>query len=315
MSTCAIGIDVGGTKIAGGIVGPNGQIAHPQTIPTPAAERAPGILRAIVALTRDLLDLAHREGVTVGAVGVGTAGQVDHARGTVVFAGENLPGWTGMPLADELRAALGLPVSVENDVNALALGEGRFGAGRDFASALYVAVGTGVGGALVIDGRLWRGATWTAGEICHLLVDIEGKRRCTCGQYGHLEAYAAGPAMAARYGELTGIADPPCDLRAVAEKAYAGDPLATEAIVEGARILGLAVGGLLNVIDTEAVIIGGGVPDLGALWWEPFEAALRNNANPGPAKVALRRAELSGRAVLVGAALLAMEEIRERFLS
>jgi glucokinase len=315
MSTRVIGIDIGGTKIAGGIVGPDGQVAHPQTIPTPATERAPGILRAIVGLVHDLLDAARREGVTVSAVGIGTAGQVDHARGIIIFAGENLPGWTGMPLADELGAALGLPVSVENDVNALALGEGRFGAGKDFASALYVAVGTGVGGAVVIDGKLWRGATWTAGEICHLLVDIEGKRRCTCGQYGHLEAYAAGPAMAARYGELAGVVGPPCDLRAVAEKACTGDPLAVEAIAEGARILGLAVGGLLNVIDTEAVIIGGGVPDLGTLWWEPFEAALRNNANPGPAKVALRRAELGGQAVLVGAALLALEEVRGGVLS
>ncbi len=315
MSTRVIGIDIGGTKIAGGIVGPDGQVAHPQTIPTPATERAPGILRAIVGLVHDLLDAARREEVTISAVGVGTAGQVDHARGVIIFAGENLPGWTGMPLADELGAALGLPVSVENDVNALALGEGRFGAGRGFSSALYVAVGTGVGGAVVIDGKLWRGATWTAGEICHLLVDIEGKRRCTCGQYGHLEAYAAGPAMATRYGELAGITSPPCDLRAVAEKAYAGDPPAVEAIAEGARILGLAVGGLLNVIDTEAVIIGGGVPDLGELWWEPFEAALRNNANPGPAKVALRRAELGGRAVLVGAALLALEEVRAGVLS
>ena len=146
-------------------------------------------------------------------------------------------------------AANGLPAVVGNDVNALALGESQFGAGREFKDVLYVAVGTGIGGALVLDDRLRRGANWAAGEICHLISAWDGDRVCSCGRRGHLEAHASGPAMAERHAALAGLAEP-LDLRVVVARAQADDLVARRAIAEGAEILGITLGGLLNVLDS-----------------------------------------------------------------
>jgi glucokinase len=209
-------------------------------------------------------------------------------------------------LADEFTAATGLPAVIDNDVNALALGESHFGAGRGFQDVLYVAVGTGVGAALMLAGQLRRGATWTAGEIGHLMADWDGDARCSCGRCGHLEAYTSGPALAARYCAWT-KRDTPLDLRAVAARAQAGDDTARRAIALGADILGRVLGGLLNVLDPQALVIGGGVAELGDLWWGPLTAALRANPMPGPAQIVLRPAQLGPDAVLVGAAWLARQ--------
>jgi glucokinase len=207
-------------------------------------------------------------------------------------------------LGAEVEDALKLPTFVDNDVNAVALGEHHFGAGRGYDAALYVAVGTGVGGALVLDGKIWRGSTWSAGEICHLVIDFDGKRRCSCGATGHLEAYTSGPAMAQRYRELSGTRESP-DLKAIAAYARQGDSHALRAIAEGAQILGTTLGGVLNIFDPQLVVIGGGVPEMGDLWWRHFETALRANPMPGPANVHVRPAELGTDAALAGAAWLA----------
>jgi glucokinase len=307
MKPYALGIDIGGTKIAAGLVTATGALSHKQVVATPAALGADSILQTAITVGKDVLSAARRERLDVVAAGAGSAGHVDRSHGTISYASELLPGWTGLELARELQAALELPVSVENDVNAMALAEAHFGAGRDFRDALYITVGTGIGGALIVDGRLWHGATWTAGELGHLVVDWDGTRRCNCGEPGHLEAYAAGPALAECYRERAGIGHP-VDLIAVATRARAGDTIAAETIVEGARILGLALGGLLNVLDPQALIVGGGVAELQDLWWPALETALRANPMPGPARVALRRAMLGVDATLIGAAWLALCE-------
>src|SRR5919202_3843821 len=307
MKPYALGIDIGGTKIAAGLVTATGALSHKQVFATPAALGADSILQTAITAGQDVLSAARHAGLDVVAAGAGSAGHVDRRRGTISYAAALLPGWTGLELARELQTALELPVSVENDVNAMALAEAHFGAGRDFRDALYITVGTGIGGALIVDGRLWRGATWTAGELGHLVVDWDGTRRCNCGEPGHLEAYVAGPALAERYRERAGIGHP-LDLVAVATRARAGDVLAAETIAEGARILGLALGGLLNVLDPQALIVGGGVAELAGLWGPALQAALRANPMPGPAHIALRPAMLGVDATLIGAAWLALCE-------
>lgn len=236
-------------------------------------------------------------------VGIGTAGQVDVQSGTVVYAVETMPGWTGTPLGAAVRAALGLPVVVDNDVNAMAVGEMVFGAGRGFRSALYAAVGTGVGGALLMNGELWRGVNGSAGELGHILVDWDGDRICNCGSKGHLEAYAAGPAIANTYYRQQRLPESG-DLRPVVQAAEAGDPLAQHAIAEGAAIMGAAMAGLAAVVNPEVLILGGGVALLGDLWWGPFEAALRANQMPAAQKMILKQAELGNQAAIIGAAEL-----------
>ncbi len=298
-------IDIGGTKLAAAIMDADGRLQHIASRPTPARAGAPEILAATAALGRQVLECAGADGFEVAAAGVGASGAIDPTHGVVTYAGATLAGWTGTPVADALARALGLPVVVENDVNAVGLGELHYGAGQGLRDALVVAVGTGVGGALIMGGALHHGATFSAGELAHLQVERIGGRLCNCGQFGHLEAYAAGPAIAARFCELATCAET-LDLRAVAARAEAGDGLARQAIVEGAEILGRALAGLLCVLDPQAIIVGGGVPDLGAIWWAPFSAALRAGPVPGPAGLQILPARHGGRAVLLGAGWLAL---------
>lgn len=304
----ALALDIGGTKIAAALVNRQGAIIHRNVRATRADLGAQAILQTAREAGRDMLNTAARYGLQVCAIGIGTGGQVDVDRGSIAYASENLPGWSGLPLASEVESSLKLPTFVDNDVNAVALGEHHFGAGRGFQAALYVAIGTGVGGALVQGGKIWRGATWSAGEICHLVIDYDGTRRCSCGATGHLEAYTSGPAMTQRYRELSGIREQ-VDLRAIAAYARQGDSHALRAIAEGAQILGTALGGVLNIFDPEVLVIGGGVPEMGELWWRPFETALRANPMPGPANVHLLPAQLGTDAALAGAAWLAFSSL------
>ncbi len=307
MSHHVIGVDIGGTKIAAAVVAPNGALASEvSSILTPVREGPEAIVDTVIGLCHQLIQ---RYPETIHAIGIGTAGQVDFARGVITYAVDTLPGWAGTPLRERVRTALGLPVVIDNDVNAMAAGEAQFGAGQGYESALFVTVGTGVGGALIVNGRLWRGANGSAGEIGHIVVDWRGMRMCNCGQAGHLEAYAAGPAIARHYCELAGIPAHD-DLREVAQLAANGDALARKAVIEGAQILGAGLAGLLNILDVQALIIGGGVPEIGDLWWNAFEAAVRANPLPCPQRVHLRRAQLGVSATLIGAAWEAFDSLR-----
>lgn len=304
-------VDIGGTKTAAAALSGGGELFASVSAPTPAQAGVSAVLTLVESLARQVRSAAVDRGVELAGIGVAAAGAIDVEQGMPVYAGATLPGWTGAPIRAHLEAALGLPVIVDNDVNALALGEWQAGAGRGFTNLLVVAVGTGVGGALIQGGRLWRGASWSAGELGHLLIDIEGRRGCNCGQTGHLEAYVAGPALAAHYQELAGLTEP-IDLRHVAEQASAGDPRAVAAIVTGARILGRALAGVACLLDPQAIIIGGGVAELGDLWWAELRAALRSGPLPGPAAVVVRPAQLGTQAGLVGAGCLAREGLADR---
>ena len=307
-SDYALALDIGGTKIAAALVNRQGAVIHRLVRSTRADLGAHAILQTTREAGREMLDVASRYGLSVTAIGIGTGGQVNVTNGSIAYASDTLPGWSGLPLGAEVEDVLKLPTFVDNDVNAVALGEHHFGAGRGYQAALYVAVGTGVGGALVLNGQIWRGSTWSAGEICHLVIDFDGKRRCSCGAMGHLEAYTSGPAMALRYREWTGTRESP-DLKSIAAYARQGDSHAIRAIAEGAQILGTALGGVLNVFDPDLLVIGGGVPEIGELWWRHFEPALRSNPMPGPAKVHVRAAELGTDAALAGAAWLAFSGV------
>jgi glucokinase len=298
-----IGVDVGGTKIAAGLVGADGHIRAHLTSPTPAAEGAGAVLDEICRAVRALRGQI-TEPDTVTGVGIGTGGVVDHRQGVIVSATGLLHGWAGTRVADELRDRLGLAICVDNDGNALALGEHRFGAGRGYADVLYVAVGTGIGGGLVLGGRLRRGAHHAAGELGHLPVPGAEHRVCSCGAHGHIEALASGPAITAAYRQLS--ADRQVgDLKMVASRAAAGDRRAIEAIGEAAEALGKVLAGLADTIDPEAVVVGGGVAQLGPVLWTPLEAAFRADALPPTAQIPLLPAQLGPQAAIVGAASLA----------
>jgi len=303
-----IGIDIGGTKIAAALVTNHGRFSNLIKVDTPVNQGPPAIIQAVIRLVESLCKQAQEQQLSVLGIGIGSAGQIDVNTGTVIYAVETMPGWTGTILGTLVENETGLPVIVDNDVNAMALGEMCFGAGRGYSNTLYAAVGTGIGGAVILNGQLWHGINWSAGELGHILVDYKSDRVCNCGATGHLEAYAAGPAIAKTYYQRKGLSES-TDLRPVVVAAVEGDALAREALAEGAKIMGAAMAGLAAVLNPEALILGGGVALLGELWWDPFEAAVRANPMPAARKIVLKRAELGNEAVLIGAAKLIQEKI------
>lgn len=295
----AIGVDVGGTKIAAGLVTTQGHLRQHRSRPTPKEGAPETILAAITQLVTELQE--HADGATP-TVGVGTGGIIDHSTGVVVSANSLLPGWKGTPLGPALAERTGLTVTVDNDANTHALGELHFGAARGTPDVLFAAVGTGIGGALALGGQLRRGVHNVAGDIGHQPVPNAADRRCNCRGAGHLEAIASGPAILSDYQNRGGTA---ADLQAVASRATAGDRLAMDAIAYGARSLGRALAGVAAAIDPHTVVVGGGVAQMGAVYWDPLRSAF--SAESHTTGVEIRPARLAAQASIVGAATLAFD--------
>lgn len=257
-----VGIDIGGTKIAALLVSGEGTVLARGSVSAPAAAGGGAMADAASDLVREL---ATEAGVAIAAAGVGAAGVIDHDTGTIRAASATFVGWAGFPLADELEARLGVPVRVENDVNAFLLGEAA-AEGRAEADVLGVMLGTGVGGALLIDGELHHGPHGAAGEIGHTpgYSDLV----CTCGQTGHLETLASGTSISLRYQERTG--DALLDARAVADRARDGDPDAIAVFDAAGRAVALACASAATLLDLPCAIVGGGV----ATAWDLLEPAI-----------------------------------------
>lgn len=305
--TVVVGVDLGGTKTAAATVAADGTLGPVLAVPTPAAGGPDAVLDAVAGVVCEVV-AALPGAARLRALGVGTAGVVDVGRGVIVSATDTLPGWPGTDVAGGLRRRLAdlaevpdLPVFVENDVDAHAAGEVWRGAAAGARSALLVAVGTGVGGAVVLDGRPLRGAHHVAGELGHVPVPGAERLRCPCGRTGHLEAIGAGPAVHRRYLALGGDATSP-DTRDVVARADAGDELAASVVRDAARAVGRAVAGVVTVLDPEVVVVGGGMAGAGDLWWSALEDALRAEVVDVLADLPLRPAALGNVAAVVGAA-------------
>lgn len=310
-----IGIDLGGTKIAGGVVDDDGVILHRARRETPARD-AEAVEAEIVKLVRDLA-----EGQDIKGVGIGAAGLVDEKRSRVLMA-PNL-GWTDEPLRLSVEREIDFPVVVENDANAAAWGEYRYGAGRGCDNLVCVTVGTGIGGGLVLGGRLYRGAHGLAAEFGHVCVE-PGGRLCGCGHRGCWEQYASGNALVRTARELAaerrdeaeillslgsgtpeGVEGP--DVTAAATE---GDPVALEAFDQLAKWLGLGLAGVIEIMDPGRVLIGGGVSEAGDLLLKPTKRVYSESvAGRGHRPVTdIRLAALGNDAGLVGAADLARQD-------
>jgi glucokinase len=308
-----VGIDIGGTKIAGGVVDQDGRILEKVRVDTPADTRA---------LADAVIDMARHFGAghDVAAVGVAAAGFIDRDRATVIHA-PNIA-WRNEPLKATLEAGIEVPIAIENDANAAGWAEFRFGAGRDVDNMVMLTMGTGVGGAIVLDGELFRGGHGIAAELGHTRFTRDGLR-CGCGQNGCLEQYASGRALqreANAIADAGGIGAALADLRtetgtisgpAVSRLVLAGDPGATEALRRVATALGEACGGFQAVLDPELFVIGGGVAQLGEDLLAPvrlaYETSLPGYGDRPVAEFAI--AQLVNDAGLIGAADLAGREV------
>lgn len=307
--TYALGIDLGGTKIAAGVVDDSGSVLARSEVATPATSGPQAVLAAVVRVAREALAAAGDP--VVLAAGIGAAGVIDVVNRVVVSATDTLPGWAGTRIGEELEAALGVPVLVENDVHAHALGEARLGAGLGLSSVLMVAAGTGVGGALVVGGVLQRGAGHVAGHFGHVPAAEAAGLPCTCGGQGHVEMVSAGPAIHAAYARHGGTAAAP-DTRAVFDLAAEGDSAAITAVDEGARALGRVIGGLINAIDPAAVVVSGGLAARGEEWWGPLRAGVAAETIPAAAGCPVLPAALGSNAAIIGAALAALDTVPGR---
>jgi glucokinase len=323
MEQRVLSLDIGGTKIAAGFVDRAGQVARYRTIPTEANRSGEDVLSRVVSLCKSLLheelvdrvDLESLESLVV--VGVSSAGQIDSKHGTVIYATENLPGWTGMDIKTRLESALGLPTFVENDVNCMALGEMVYGAGRGHRHILCMAIGTGIGGALILDGKLYRGWRGSAGELGHLCIDINGQP-CNCGAHGCLEIYVAGPAIEKDFLRRMEEKQPPAfekshekiSLVDIAKLAHGGNVDAQNAIKSAGNYLGCGLFGLINLLNPEVVIIGGGVAKLGPAFLDEARRIVSTNALIPMRNTPIVSAELEGAyAGLVGAAVFCWQEL------
>lgn len=300
-----LGIDIGGTGIKAAIVDERGNILHHAETPTCASEGAACILDRVRRLALSLVDTA---GTQVTACGVGSAGRIDHRRGNVIFASGNLPGWTGTQLGPELSRTLGIPVFIDNDVNAAAIGESWIGAAKGTADLLMLTLGTGVGGAIMIGGKLWRGARWGAGEVGHMAL-YPGGEQCNCGGIGCAERYVSAKALTRRANEALGSGKPFRGIRDVIGAAEKSSNERREAARKGVdrwtADLALFLMNLQMALDPQVIILGGGVVRLG-YWWDRLLEASSRECRPRSLSIRLKRAHLGPQAGVVGAARLGM---------
>jgi glucokinase len=316
-----LGVDLGGTKFAVGAMTADGTREFGfASAPTRAEESADAVVGRMGALANQVIETTLKQ---TGAkrsdfigVGIGAPGPLRRNDGIVVVA-PNL-GWHNYPLREKLAAEVGLPTTLDNDANCATLGEAWIGAARGARHVVGITIGTGIGGGLVFDGKLHHGASDVAGEIGHTTIETEG-RRCKCGNYGCLEAYASGPAIAERAREalergsesvLPKLAGSAAAITAqhVYNAAREGDALAREVVRDTARYLGAGIANILNLLNPDVVVLAGGVTAAGEELLTPLRLEVRRRAfKPAVDAARIVPGELGSRAGVVGAVAIAVQ--------
>ncbi|MEP6590571.1 MAG: ROK family protein [Gemmatimonadota bacterium] len=310
-----LGIDIGGTNLVVGAVAADGsRVVGAHSVPTNPARGADAVVDDLVAMGRECLAKLEleRPGSRVLGIGVGAPGPLDRASGVVLLT-PNLD-WVDMPLRARLADGLGLTAALDNDANCAVLGECWVGAARGATYVIGMTIGTGIGGGIVMGGTLHHGAADCAGEVGHMTIDLDG-RKCGCGNYGCLEAYASGPAIALRaieqvqsggvsmLGTMVGGDLTQVTAQTVYEAAQLGDPLAHEVVRETAHYLGAGLANLLNLFNPDRVVIVGGVTQAGDSLFEPLRREVSRRAfRPAVQSCQIVPGELDGLAGVYGAA-------------
>ena len=318
----SLGIDLGGTKFIVGLVDREGQVVARRYCETEADEGPSAVLARLIDAATQLLTAEDIDRSRVATVGVAAPGPID-SRAGLVTSPPNLPGWHDVPLAELIQAELGLPTALENDANAAALAEHRFGAGRGADNMIYVTASTGIGGGFILDGRLYTGATGGAAEVGHMTILPQGPL-CGCGNRGCLEALASGTAIAreARERMIRGVPTIIAELaegdldrvtaKLVAQAADEGDWEAGAILDEAMAYLGVGMANLVDLLNPQLLVIGGGLTKMGERLFEPVRRIIDRRAFPVVAKaVEVRRAQLGDDVGLLGAAAVATTAAEE----
>jgi glucokinase len=310
-----IGCDLGGTNLRAAIVDiENGSVLHQMNVPTLAREGHDAVMQRMAALCLQLIESAGMQKEEIGGIGIGAPGVLDLEKGETLFL-PNLHGtWPHVPLRDTIKELTGLPTALLNDVRSITNGEWRFGAGRGLDTVAVFAVGTGIGGGLVINGQLHLGIGGTGGELGHITIDFNGPR-CGCGNYGCLESLASGPAIAAMglkavtQGLTTRIAEL-CEYdlnritpKLIAQAAEAGDEIANDIFEKAGFYLGVAAANVCVAVGPRRIIIAGGVARAGDLLLNPIRRTLRERVTVMPIEqVEVVQSQLGDNAGVLGVA-------------
>lgn len=311
-----LALDIGDTSIAGGMITPDGQIFSARNVSTMAQQGGEAIIQRAISLAQEIRQ--ENPDILPRAIGAGSIGLINARTGAVLFAPVALPGWQNMPVRDRLEQALRLPAVVANAGQVMALGETIFGAGRGYRRVAGLTVGANICGGIVVDGCLRYGADGAAGAIGHIIIDYQERRRCSCGRYGCLEAYAALPVIVADFLRAMGRNRVRTELNRkrrqvgveeLADLARLGQMEAVAAVERGAQFLGIGLATVANLLNPDVVIIGGSVTQLGELYLSFVRQVLRARALPGPPEIPVVPAALGAKAVLLGAAYLACQQL------
>jgi glucokinase len=316
----ALGIDLGGTKILTAVANAEGKMLSRDHSITPAREGHTAVIQSILESTDRALKQANITAKDLTAIGVGAAGLSNPETGTL-FTSPNLPNWENVPLRDLIEAELKKKTFLINDANAAAFGELRFGAGRGVDNFIYITLSTGIGGGIVINGKIYTGSTGTAGELGHMTIADEGPL-CKCGNRGCWETLASGTALARdtrqriKEGIKTSILDyadgdlEKVTAEVISKAAQEGDNLAQECIARTGYYVGVGLANLVNIFNPEVIVIGGGLSNIGDMLLRPaFEEARQRAFQQSYQAVRFAVAELGRNSGVLGAAAFALQEV------
>jgi glucokinase len=322
----ALGVDIGGTKVAAGLVDDEGQIVFKTRVPMLTTGTADQGMEGVHSAIRQALAAA--DGHKLSGIGVASPGPLELPAGVVVHT-PNLPCWNNFPLGDEVRRAYQMPTMVDNDANAAGLAEALWGAGKDYSSVFYVTLGTGIGTAIVLDGQLYCGRTGNAAESGHMTIDLRGPCYCGCGKRGCLEGLASGTAIARRARERALNEGPGSKLlqlvqgdskkitaRTVAQAWRAGDKPATEILTETADYLAVWLGNIVDLLEPDVFVIGGGLGPLMSEWFEHIRKLLPScSINSHCQEIPLLQTKYGSDSGIAGAAALCFRNARPATVS
>lgn len=311
-----IGIDVGGTNVKIALVDKSGKIIYSNSVPTYAKMGYEYTVNNIKQAIKDLMKETNTTAKDIDGIGFDFPGQVDYKTGVVKLA-PNIPGWVNVPIAQMIEEEFHIPTRIDNDVRCAALGEMKFGAGQGCENFVCITVGTGIGSGLVINGQLVRGASNAAGEIGHIKLQIKDGLICGCGDTGCLEAYASGPSIVAmaqdyikggkstKFREMAAAEGGEITPYMVAKAAEAGDPVAKRIFEIVGEYIGIGLTSVINLLNPEKVIIGGGVAEAGDLLLDPIRKTIKERAMVvAGSAVEIVPAQLGNSAGVIGASML-----------
>ncbi len=314
MKKYRIGVDIGGTNIKIALVDFEGKIIYSNTTPTRAEMGFEAGVANIKQAIKDLMQETKESSKTIESIGFGLPGQIDYKAGMVKNL-PNIPGWINIPLGKLIEDEFEIPTKLDNDVRCAALGELNFGAGKGCENLICITIGTGIGSGIVLNGKLVRGASNAAGEIGHIKMTLDKGPLCGCGDHGCFEAYASGPSIvsmakefisggkSAKYKEMAtdGIITP----YIIAQAALQGDAVSLQIFKQMGEIIGIGLASVINLLNPEKIIIGGGVADAGEILLEPIRKTIEDRAMPIQKEVVkVVPAQLANAAGVIGASLL-----------